>query len=62
MLEDIRGHSPHPDAQEIRWMAARPFRQVARVAILAIVAVVVGNLLPSVGTSTGVVTLAAARP
>jgi hypothetical protein len=49
MLEDIRGHSPTPDEQEIRWMAAQPFRQAARVAMLVVVATVLANapgLLP----------------
>jgi hypothetical protein len=44
MLEDIRTHSPIPDEQEIRWIAARPFRQAARVAVLAFVAIIAGNI------------------
>lgn len=43
MLEDIRSHSPLPDEQEIRWIAARPFQAAARVAILALVAILVAN-------------------
>lgn len=45
MLEDIRRHSPIPDEQEVRWMAARPFRQAARIALLAFVAILVGNIV-----------------
>ena len=62
MLEDIRGHSPLPDAQEIRWLAARPFREAARVAILALIAVVIGNLLPFDRSPIQPIAVAQARP
>ena len=42
MLEDIRDHSPMPRQQEIEWMAARPFRAVIHVLVLATIALGAG--------------------
>ena len=45
MLEDIRNHSPLPQQQEIEWMNARPFRATARVAALAVTALVTATAI-----------------
>ncbi|MGZ5037518.1 MAG: hypothetical protein ACXWG1_12660 [Usitatibacter sp.] len=44
MLEDIRRtHQPLPTAEERRWIATDPFKAVARIAILAVIAVAIGS-------------------
>jgi hypothetical protein len=41
MFEEIRNHDPKPNAQERAWMQADPFRVVARVMALTVLALVI---------------------
>jgi hypothetical protein len=43
MLEDFRNHDPKPTQQESAWMQADPFRVLARVAALALLALAIGT-------------------
>ena len=42
MLEDFRNHDPNPTADEIAWMETNPYPVVARLVVVALVAVIVG--------------------
>jgi hypothetical protein len=41
-MDELRGHSPEPDAQERAWMSANPFTVLVRVVALAGIAVAIG--------------------
>ena len=43
MLEDIRNHDANPTEQERDWMETNPFALVARLAVLAIIAIAIGT-------------------
>ncbi|MEP7068862.1 MAG: hypothetical protein ABI789_06465 [Usitatibacter sp.] len=43
MFEEIRDHDPRPSSQERAWMQADPFHAMARVMVLAALAVMIGT-------------------
>ena len=42
MLEDFRDHDPNPTVHERAWMETNPYPAVVRVAVLAMVAMMIG--------------------
>lgn len=42
MLEDFRGHDPNPTVHERAWMDANPYPAAFRVAVLAVIALIIG--------------------
>ena len=43
MLDELRNHDPRPSEQERAWMQTDPFRMVARVMALTVLAVIIGT-------------------
>ncbi len=43
MLEELRDHDPRPTAQECAWMQTDPFRVMARVMALTVLALLIGT-------------------
>jgi hypothetical protein len=44
MLEDFRNHDPRPSQQECAWMQADPFRAIARLMALTVLAVAIATI------------------
>ena len=43
MLEELRNHDPKPSEHERDWMQTDPFRVVARVVALTVLAIIIGT-------------------
>ncbi len=42
MLDEIRGHDPHPKPDEQEWISTDPFAAIGRVILIAGVAIMIG--------------------
>ena len=43
MLDEIRSHEPHPNAEERRWMSTNPRTAAVRIAVFVVVSIAVGT-------------------
>ncbi len=61
MFDELRSHDPKPNQQERAWMQADPFRVVARVMALTVLAVIIATAVTNFNSAKAPAAVATAR-
>ena len=61
MLDELRSHDPKPNEQERAWMQADPFRVVARIMALTVLAVIIATAVTSFNSAKAPAAVVVAR-